>query len=71
MVPAPELGGQAAHRQRLEALGVGEVDRGRGDLVAAEPWPSAAPAVPGPHLEGLEVRGQALERLDVLGAARS
>ena len=39
-----ELGGEAPHRHRLEALGVGDADRGRGDLVAGEARLAAAAA---------------------------
>ena len=38
-----ELGGEAAHRERVEALGVGDLDRGRGDLVPREACVRRAP----------------------------
>ena len=41
--PGVELGREAAHRQRVDALGVGDAHRGRGDLLAGE---ARAPARP-------------------------
>ena len=48
-MPAPELGGDAAHRHGLEALGIGDRQRGLGDLLAREARRGGRPARGGPR----------------------
>ena len=46
-----ELGGETAHRQGVEALGVGDPQGGLGDLVAGEPGPPGGRLGPRPQVE--------------------
>jgi len=41
----PEATAETAHAQRLEALRFDQVEGGEHDLLAAEPWPAAAPGL--------------------------
>ena len=57
-----EFGRQAAHRERVETLLVGDLDRRRGDLVAGELGAPGPGLGPGPDVVGGDAGGEVFEQ---------
>ena len=66
-MPGVELGRDAAHRHRVEPFGVGDADRGLGDLLAREARPARRGGFARPQVERSELLGRSFERFRFLG----